>query len=276
MTTRRYHLYAMTLGFGAANALIRPVIVAARDQGPAAAFDGFGVSFVIWLSIGWGLVTLLRAPGPEATGHDYAMAGLAAGLLLVPVATVSWIVTGVLAFFWTHRAKSNVLAASACAVIAFVALRDPIASLVLKLLATPLLGFDAALVAKVLGWTDGNIARAGNMIYAANGHQLLILTGCTSYTNMSIALLGWFAISKALAGEDGRIAWSLGLFVALGIFAINIGRLAIMGLSPAAYTFMHDSHGALISELLMVAVTVFISLWGNRHGPSTQFLRHRA
>ncbi len=276
MLTSRHQLYAIALGLGVANALLRPVLVAAREQGVSAVADGFGVSFVIWLSLAWGFYTLWRTPGQFADSHDFAAAGVVTCGLLVPVATASWLVTGTAALYWLGKTKPNVRAASACAVIAFAALRDPIASLVLRLLAGPLLDFDATLVASVLGWANDGIARAGNLIYAADGHQLLIMTGCTSYTNMSIALLGWFTISKVMAGEYGRISWPTGLLVALAIFAINIGRLAVMGLGPDAYTFMHDGLGALISEMLMLTSTIFISLLGNRHGTPAQLLPHRA
>ena len=276
MLSTRHQLFALMLGLGAANALARPVLVAARDEGFMAVANGFGVSFVIWLSLGWALWALVHAPGEQPRKTDYAVAGVFGLSLLIPVATVSWLVTGLVALYWMNRGTTATIAASACAVVAFAALRDPLASLVLKLLATPLLDFDAVLVAHVMGWISEGAERAGNMIYAADNHQLLILTGCTSYTNMSIALLGWFTISKATLGDNGRIQWILGLYVALTIFAINIGRLAIMGLGPAAYTFMHDSHGAPISETLMMVATVLISLWGNRHGTSTQFLFRRA
>ena len=161
MSLTRHQLFALMLGLGAANALARPVLVAVRDEGFMAVANGFGVSFVIWLSLGWALWALAHAPGEPPRKADHAVAGLFGLSLLIPVATVSWLITGFVALYWMNRGTTATIAASACAVVAFAALRDPLASLVLKLLATPLLDFDAVLVAHVLGWISEEAERAG-------------------------------------------------------------------------------------------------------------------
>lgn len=267
----RYQLYGMILGLGVLNALIRPVISAIEEHGPVSIMNGFNISFVIWFALIWAIQRLIASPYSPCRSQDKNMAILGSISLLVPMATFSWLVTGFVALYFRWVTGSKPLVRAALAVISFAAFREPLATIVLKLLTTPLLNGDAALVAGFLSlWVD-TVERTGNFITVENGHQLFILTGCTSYTNLSIALLGWFAITQATLGKVNTKQWWAGAIVGIAIVAINIGRLSIMGGSLEAYYFMHDGYGAVITDFMMVFVTLFISLWGcvydykNRH-----------
>jgi len=258
----RYQLYGLMLGLGVLNALIRPVMSAVKEQGLISIVNGFNISFVIWFTVIWAIQVLVSAPYNPYRPRDRNITILASIGLLVPMATFSWLITGCIALYFRRITKSEPLVRAALAVIAFAAFRDPLASLVLKLMTTPLLNGDAALVAAFMSLWVETVERTGNFITGDNGHQLFILTGCTSYTNLSIALLGWFTITQATLGKIGRKQWLAGTIVGIAMVVINIVRLSIMGVGPEAYYFMHDGYGTVITDILMVFVTLFISLWG--------------
>jgi hypothetical protein len=264
----KFQLYALVLSVGAINAMTRPILVAVEEQGIGVASQGFGISFVIWASLAWATYSLFSCSNRQLTISDKFSAGIVLLALMYPVATVSWLITGLAALYWRSEINSNQLVRSALAVFAFVAFRDPLASVALKLLATPLLNGDAILTANVMSVLGGNISRTGNLITNSEGHQLMILTGCTSYTNLSIALLAWFSWTQASVGAVISRHWVAAGLVVVTIVAINITRLALMGVGPDFYRFIHDGAGTVIVEAFMILATLFIANWGCRYGLS--------
>ncbi len=262
----KYTLYGLVLGVGCTNALIRPVLRAIQTDGFVSVFGGFGISAVIWGALFWALSSIAKLPYEEPTRTDTVVTMIALLGFLVPAATASWVVVGLAALFWQRSHQVNKRAALALSVIVFAAFRDPLASLALKLFATPLLDGDALLASAVMQIWDSSVTRSGNLISGSNGHKLMILTGCTSYTNLSIALLAWFAMTRALVGNIHRPQIWAGVSVAFAMLAINIFRLALMGVGPETYRFIHDEEGAIIVDLVMIIATLMITARGCGYG----------
>lgn len=268
----RHQLYGMVLGLGIINALIRPVMVVIESQGIASVLNGFGISFVIWSSVLWSLYMLFSGPFCQATSNDVWTSILALFGFWVPAATVSWLVVGIVALIRKNNSVGSSQTTAAYSVIVFVAFRDPLASLVLELFATPILYSDAYLTSSLMSLWDKSVSQTGNLISGIDGHKLLIMTGCTSYTNLSIALLGWYTWTQATYGTIRKPQWIAGILVVITIVTINISRLALMGIGPEIYTFMHDSDGAIIVNFLMIATTIFITHLGCRYETSNNRL----
>lgn len=267
----RYTLFGLVLGLGCVNALIRPVIEAIQTEGAISALGGFGVSFVIWGSLYWALSTVMRCPYEAPSRNDLLAALIASLGFVFPAATISWVIVGMTALYWQHAKAGDRQVSLALSVIVFAAFRDPLASLALKLFATPLLDGDALLTSFVMQVWDGQVARTGNLITGSDGHKLLILTGCTSYTNLSIALLAWFAMTRAFVGTIHRRQIWAGVSVAIAMVVINISRLALMGIGPKTYRFIHDGDGAIIVDLVMLFTTLLITA----RGCGYDFSKHR-
>lgn len=257
---------ALILGCGALNALVGPVLRTSHDIGWSAVTSGFSISFVIWLSIAWSLHAIWTAERTPVTQFDRRVGMAVAIGLIIPSATIAWLTTATAAIIW-HRRRDNTAIAirSALAILVFASLRDPISAAALKLLATPFLVGDAAMVSWVLNLFADIGPRHGNIITGPNNHKLLILTGCTSYTNLSLALLGWFAITLAMLGRVGRRQLLAGLFVASSIVALNVLRLTYMGLGPDAYHFAHEGAGTVIFEATITLSTMGFTFWGTRN-----------
>lgn len=262
----RYTLYGVVLGLGCANALIRPVMGSINTHGIEAVLSGFGITFVIWGALYWSLSVVISRPYETPNKRDYLIALAALLGFLYPSATVCWLVVGLVALSWRKWGKLDGQVTVAFSVIIFASLRDPLASLALKLFATPLLDGDALLASLVMAIWDGSVSRSGNLITGSDGHQLLILTGCTSYTNLSIALLAWFTLSQALVGSITVKQALAGAAVTLSIVVINIGRLALMGIGPNTYRYIHDGDGAIVVDIVMVLATLMITAKGCGYG----------
>jgi len=266
----RQNLYGATLAVAAVNALVRPVLASIDDLGWLAALSGgFGIGFVIPAALLLGLRLLIQTRADEVETLDWVLIVCALILLLVPSATVSWLVTAALAVFAMPRFRSP-WARAGLSVVLFTALRDPLATTLLKLFATPLLDTDAAMTATLLKIFMQEAAHQGNVVIGQSGHQLLILTGCTSYTNLSMALLGWFALSRNFKPFLDRRQAAAGLAVATAVIGLNIVRLTIMALGPAPYHFFHDGSGGVMFEAALIAVTVGLTLLGVRNDETKQ------
>ena len=180
-------------------------------------------------------------------------AGLAiavAGMLL-PVAFAAWGAVALIALLLLARADQARLEKAGLIVLLAAAIRTPLAEGAMILLAEPLLLFDGAFANLVGGLIGGGGALNGNMIVGAEGHAVLVMSGCASFSNVSNALLIWFTVAMLAADAPRRhlIAMAVGLTAA--IVTINAGRLGGMTLSRDSYHWIHDGNGALIAEMAM-------------------------
>lgn len=112
------------------------------------------------------------------------------------------------------------------------------------------------------GWTflSGELAhvRHGNVIDLGRGHAIEVLSGCSSFRNISLAILCWVAVTKW-----GRATWKradlvVGLAVVVAMFAANLARLHAMALSQADYLYWHTGGGRIFAtstSLLVLTVS---------------------
>jgi hypothetical protein len=122
------------------------------------------------------------------------------------------------------------------------------------------LGIDASLV----GWLLGT-ERIGNMVRFANdGGYLVILRGCSSLANMSLAFLSWITVSEHFGHRRGRSDLWWCLLACGSVFAINVGRMSLMGLSLQHYEAVHSPIGNAVADTLIVIVTLGWSFLGVR------------
>ncbi|PHS79024.1 MAG: hypothetical protein COB59_03820 [Rhodospirillaceae bacterium] len=268
MIIYRHHFYSAALSIAVINAVLRPAIALIREDGwLAALMGGFGISFVIPMAFVFGIKLLLIKSRDTVCPRDWAVLIAALFALLIPSATLAWLVAAALAMFAMSRFSdpfSNQWARAGLSIIIFAALREPMAAVLLKLLATPLLDTDAIMTAMLLKLFISDASSLGNIVTGPGGHRLLILTGCTSYTNLSIALLGWFTLSRSCRAFMDIHQVIAGLFVAGFVVGLNVVRLVLMAVGPVPYHFFHDGIGSSLFQVTLITVTILISLMGVR------------
>lgn len=125
---------------------------------------------------------------------------------------------------------------------------------------------DAKLAAGLLSLLHQPVSLQDNLIATGN-HQIVIYDGCTSFHNISIAMLAWVTITK-LARPDWRhhdLA-TAALLVAVTV-AMNSVRLFLMASSaPDMLDFWHVGLGAQLINAALSALITAICLWGVRFG----------
>ncbi len=252
----------------ALNSLLPATALSVRESGWFAAFGGgFGHSFVLWLSLLVALRLTLGVREATYTPHPriYPVCALISLVLLIPSAMLSWLLCALSAVLWHQHCATRSVHRIAAGLLVVIALREPMTHLLLKLFSGEILAVDAWLAVQVLGLINDDFTLSGNIIAQSNGHSLLILTGCSAFGNLSLALLLWLALQldrqRQVTGDDAlRIAG-----VIFTVIAINTLRLSLMGINQHWYDLLHGDNGALICDSLTLLAPLFFVRWRTRH-----------
>jgi len=239
----RNQLYCGLVVVGFANgASDRIVGSLAQNSLPVALLDMLGVSLVVWAAAAAAVWLLLRSEEQLATSSDLLVTGLASLAFLIPVPQASWLaltaIGGHVAFTSTGSMRR--------AAIILAALTIPMfwARILFALFSGPILALDAKLVSWIVGTQSD-----GNAIPFADGSGLFFLEpACSSFTNVSLALLCGLLIVKLY-----DLAWSTAvaravLTACLATVAINVIRLSSIGVLPAYYDLIHGPFGRGVAE----------------------------
>lgn len=176
---------------------------------------------------------------------------LSACLVAVPMAFAAWSAASLIAVTClttqglSRREKAGLL------VLLAASMRTPVAEGTMILLAEPLLQFDGAFANLIGGLIGGGGSLNENMIVGAEGHAVLVMSGCASFANVSNALLIWFTVAMLVAVPTRRHLWTVAAGLTLAIVSINAVRLGGMTVSREAYHWIHDGNGAVIAEIAM-------------------------
>ncbi len=244
------------------NAMIRPMREHIAEFGIwEGSINGFGISFIVWFAIFCSLDLLRKSSAKAFTHYDSIIAVVAMTMLVIPSAFVSWLALAFFSIYCAFFANKNApLGRNASLIMTAVSMRIPISDICLKISADALLKFDALATLSFLKMLGIQASRQGNIIIGAEGHELLIMTGCASFTNISLALLLWFTILRA-----NIKTWHSGLTLCVAplialVVGINVFRLSMMARSKELYFFYHDGLGADIISALILLTSIAMAL----------------
>ncbi len=257
----RNELFAGLVLLGFANGISERVISSVAQFGIAAALlSTFNISVIVWSACAISILFLLRGPVQPVRTFDWVMTTCVLVALVMPVAPLSWLaLTGLAIHIMRSSPRSSFLHRGACILLAMTV---PMfwGRLLFAFLSDLILQGDATLV----GWLVGT-PRVGNAIQFADGSGYLwIAPPCSSLANISLAILCWVTIAKAL-NHPGSL-WDIGwVFVACAaVVAINVTRISLIGLYPEQYDLIHGPVGLAVASWMILGVTLWICLLGVR------------
>lgn len=155
-------------------------------------------------------------------------------------------------------------------------LREPLTALFLKVFSENILSADTLLTSAVLTIMGHGHYFNANIIMLETGQPLLILTGCSVFTNLSYSSLLWFALHVTQDRTVTRLSWLFLLAILSLTIATNAVRLAFMSLSKNDYLFYHDGLGADIFEWGIFLLTITLTLIGCYYASSKQNISYTA
>jgi hypothetical protein len=123
-----------------------------------------------------------------------------------------------------------------------------------------LLQADAVLV----GWIVGT-ERSGNAVMFADGWgYLFIAPGCSSLTNVSLAVLAWVLFTQALGRRVGLGDVGYCLAGCAAVVLVNVVRIGLIGLHREHFELIHGPVGGSIAGFFALAAIFGINMIGAR------------
>ena len=195
---------------------------------------------------------------------DFAIISACALFFLLPVSQHFAFMGATIAglYFWLRRPRNAQLVHVAQLWLA-ISLYESLGRLFFKFVSAPIILGEVYIIAKIGPLLGFAVSTDGIRLTSPNGWYIYILESCSSFHNVSLAVLVWLSLVK-LARAEVRVAQLFALGAAiLAIICLNVLRILLMTPSQESFYFWHGESGTNIFScltFLAVAVPTVISL----------------
>lgn len=131
-----------------------------------------------------------------------------------------------------------------------------------QLFTPELLKADAALVGTALTMLRPDIVWTSTTFFAPDGHAVSLIAGCSSFNNVSTAVLACAAIAMLRRTEWVRRDILTIVIASVAMILINAARICVFAWSIRHFLFWHDGAGAQILAIAQTLVVLAIAWWG--------------
>lgn len=131
-----------------------------------------------------------------------------------------------------------------------------------QLFTPELLRADAAIVGEILTSLRPDIIWSNNSFHAPDGHSVSLIAGCSSFNNVSTAVLACATIAMLTRTEWVRRDIGTVAIACVVMILVNAARICLLGWSGASHLFWHDGAGAQILGVAQTLVILLIAWWG--------------
>jgi hypothetical protein len=257
---RRGEYFAALFAIGCTSGLTSWAIQSVTLHGwRDAVTNTFDISAIIWIACILGVSLVLRE---RTIGIGLRELILGAGfvfLAIIPVGPLSWFAVTALSLYILAFTRCATSRRGACILLATTV---PMlwSRLLFQFFARPILVADASLVSWLLG-----THRTGNLVeFADNSGQLVILPACSSFANVSLALVCWVFMSELLSHKKSAYDFLWCLLASASVVAVNVARLDIMGLSQWHYAMLHNHWSDALGSMVIFGLIIGITALGVR------------
>lgn len=255
----RGELFAGLFILGCANGLAGKAIQSVNQLGWVdAALGTFDISVIVLASCFAGISVILRDKVGKIRSADIAIGGVLLLIITLPIGAMGWLAVTTLSLYILLFTEAD--EARRRGVIILLATTVPMlwSRLFFDFFASFILEIDASFV----GWILGT-HRSGNMVeFADHSGTLVIFPSCSSLANTSLALLCWVTVSQSVRHRwcPQDIFWCL--LACVSVFAVNVTRITLMGLSLSHYDAIHSPLGDIIVNVITLSLAAGISILG--------------
>lgn len=257
---RRGEYFAGLYVIGCASGFSSRMVQSTQEIGWAASlFSTFGISLIVWGSCIAGVSLVLRDKARGVRAPEILLGSVFISLVVLPVGALSWIAVAGLSLYILFFTGSIAIRRGASILLA-VTVPMLWSRVLFNFFAQPILDADAAIVSWLL-----DTYRNGNLVGFADGSgQLAIYPPCSSLANVSLAILCWVALSEVTLHKKSTCDFLWCVAACAGVVAVNVSRMAIMGLSQGHYYTVHNQWGDMVANVITLALIVGISAAGVR------------
>ena len=201
---------------------------------------------------------------PAARSRDFLVIAAFCLIVFLPTTRMIWVAaTGIALYLWICSAGDLKLCAAGI-VLAALAVQELWGHLLFQLVSFPLLRAETAVVGTMLEAARSGTVWQDNAIMGPSGYGIVIIGSCSSFHNLSLAMLCWLTVSR-LWNQRWRVRdFVIGGAIGVTMILFNVARLCLMGWNINLYHFWHDGIGAEIFAIGASLTILLISLYGAR------------
>jgi exosortase/archaeosortase family protein len=209
---------------------------------------------------------LLRAsdPIPAAQWRDLLVAAALFLLLFLPMSRAIWVAAVGMAIYLFIFNDGDPRLRAAATVLAGLSVQQYWGHTFFNLVAFPLLRVEATAVGTLLAVVRPGTVWQDNIITGPNGFGIIVYDACSSFHNVSLAVLCWITVSRwRHKNQLGQDLIMLGI-VAAAMILLNLIRLCLMAWDRDLYDYWHSGAGADIFGVAASLAVLLIALYGSR------------
>ncbi len=169
--------------------------------------------------------------------------------------------TGIALYVWFFSPGDRKLRAAGV-VLAALAVQELWGHHFFDLIAVHLLRAEAAVVGTLLEIARPGTAWQDNMITEPNGYGIVILGECSSFHNLSLAMLCWVTVSRWQHQDWRARDFVIGAVVGVTMIPFNVARICLMAWNVDLYHYWHDGTGATVYAIGASLTVLLMSLYG--------------
>lgn len=225
------------------------------------------LSLVYWLAA-FVIINRLRQSGDRSPATMREQIAIVAGLILLLLSSLAGyragpglVATGSAVLIIACLRNDADTRASATVLLALAGnmLWAPAA---FQLATRELLLLDAVLVGTVLNLFRPEVVWQDLTFHAMDGNAITLVGGCSSFNNISIALLACVAATMLVRTHWRRGDIWVAIAAVVAMTAINVLRLCLMATGAAAHAYWHDGEGAHVIALAQTLAIAAIAFGG--------------
>ena len=190
---------------------------------------------------------------------DFVIIAACALFLLLPTQRLPLIgatAAGLYFWFW-RRSLPGVELASVGQLLLAISCYELWGPLFFRVVSAPVMRAEVSVAANFGRWLGFNLGLDGIRLVSPNGWSIFMMQGCSSFHNVSLAVLVWLSLIKLGGAKATRLTVMALCAGITGIICLNGMRLLLMSPSEEAYLFWHNGNGAIIFSCVTLAVIAF-------------------
>lgn len=180
--------------------------------------------------------------------------------MFLPTSKAIWIAaTGIAIYLWLFNAGDLELRAAGI-VLAALAVQELWGHILFNLISMPLLRAETAVVGTLMEAIRPGTAWHDNAVTGPSGFSIVIINSCSSFHNLSLALLCWVTISRMWHQNWRCRDFVLGAVIGVTMILFNVTRICLMSWNDDFYHYWHDGIGAQIFTVGASLTILMLSL----------------